>query len=133
MEIVSFEIARWCGASVKYTMPGDDGQEEFSAKFARPLHPDLRSIFEDGLAPKVRFLLGFPKDAEFVMPSGVAFPKDGVIQYTAIIRGPKGEYTAKTPKVLINNLEDEPLIESLKTEIEAYINGKTSQLSIFGE
>lgn len=132
MEIVAFEIARWGGASVKYTMPGDDGQEEFSAKFARPLHPDLRSIFEDGLAPKVRFLLGFSEDDEFVKPSGVAFPKDGVIQYTAIIRGPKGEYTAKTPKVFIN-LEDEPLIESLKKEIEAYINGKTSQLSIFGE
>lgn len=131
--IISFELDRFIGANVKYTVIDDNGDEEFSVKLARPAHVDLTDILQGAFGDWVRFMLGFPEDcADIVRTSGVSFPKDGYIQFSAYVKGPSGEYKVKTPKVRIPAEKDEAVM-FLRDEICQYIDGKTSQLSLFGE
>ena len=131
--ILSFEMDSFAGASVKYTEPGDEGAQEFSAKLTRIPHPDLTDILRTGLQDWTGFLLGFPEDCrEIVSPCGVAFPKDGYVQITAIVTGPTCTYKVKLPKVAIP-VEYGALFVGLLGEIGLYLDGKSSQLSLFGE
>lgn len=130
----SIELDTFSGASVAYSIPGDNGETEFKTKSPRPVHPDFRDLFMTGLKNRVTWLLGFPEtDTDIVNPIGVAFPSPTTVVYSAIIKGPKGNYKAKTPKIKINELEDRPILDEIIKEAEAYLEGKSAELSIFGE
>lgn len=131
--LLSFELSRWSGATIKYTKPGDDGPEEFNVKFARPVHPDLRGMFEDGFHNLARWSLGYTEElTDIVVHTGIVFPKDGYIQLMAVVNGPAGMFNVKSPKFPIPP-EERDLIDGFVAEVKAYIEGKSAQLSIFGE
>ena len=130
----SIELDAFSGASVAYSIVGESGETEFKTKSPRPVHPDFRDLFITGLKKRVTWLLGFPEEAEeIVVPTGVAFPSATTVVYSAIIKGPKGNYKAKTPKIKINELEDRPILDEIIKEADAYVDGKSAELSIFGE
>lgn len=128
----SIELDTFSGASVAYSVPGESGETEFKTKSPRPVHPDFRDLFLVGLKKRVTWLLGFPEEAEeIVVPTGVAFPSATTVVYTATVEGPKGNYKVKTPK--ISDKEDRSILDEIIKEADAYVDGKSAELSIFGE
>ena len=133
--LLSIELDKWSGASVAYTFQQENGVTEVKVKMDTPRHPDLTNLFEIGLKSRVAWLLGFDITAEDlpVYPCGAAYPKNGEVVYSAYIEGPVGRYKAKTPKVKFTQ-EDSDLFALIESEAREYvINGKSAQLSIFGE
>ena len=132
--IVSFEFGNFGSASVKYTVTTDEGPEDFSVKCYRFAHPDLTDIFTYGLRDWAGYLLGFPEECreEIVRPSGVEFIGDDYIRLIVMVKGPEEIYKVKLRKTKIPSEHREKL-DALKAEILAYLDGKSSQLSLFGE
>ena len=132
--IVSFELENFGSVSVKYTVTTDEGPEDFSVKCSRLAHPDLTDIFAYGLQDWAGYLLGFPEEcrSEIVMPYGVEFLGEDYIRLFVKVRGPEEIYKVKLRKTKIP-LEHREKLDALKVEILAYLDGKSSQLSLFGE
>lgn len=131
--LVSIELDVLGGANVSYTIDGIEGPEEFKTKQTRVVHPDLSNLFQDGLRKRVTWLLGFSEDAEpIVTPIGLSIPSAGTVIYQARVIGPVASYKVKTPKIQAG-ADDVPLIAEIEKEAKAYIEGKSAQLSIFGD
>lgn len=130
----SIELDSFCGASIAYCVKGEEGPEDFKTRQRRIIHPDLASLFVDGLRERVTWILGFPPEsAESVLPVGVLIPSKGYAVFTALVTGPVGTYKVKTPKVRLDE-RDAKIVEQIESEADQYINfRKGAQMSLFGD
>lgn len=131
--LLSCELDKFCGVSLNYSIPNESGAAEYKCKMFAPLHPDFRTLFEDAMKVRVLPLLGFPDDMEdSIAPIGASYPSEGQVSYSVRVKGPAGEYKIRLPKVAMSE-DDDNLYKVLTVEAEAYLNGKSAELSIFGE
>lgn len=133
----SVEQGKFGGLSVSYSITAN-GIEQYKTEQGRMEHPDLRALLNQ-YRERAEFALGFPHQDEnederyLVNPVGYFVKDDESFVLSVAVAGPVGTYKVKTPKLLKSTEEDERFT-LLEDEVFAYLfEGKSAQLSIFGD
>ena len=154
-ELKSFKTGDF-GVDCKYRVAetNDDGvttEQEYHVKVSRPVHPDLRNLFENDLAAIVtgifdntQYSAAQELEGEAaIIPTGVCFAgkNDNIgISILGAIRTKFGRITFKTPRIKYLTGESEicakltVFADAIVNEANAYLfDGKTAEMEVFGE
>lgn len=136
----SVELWKFGGLTAVYSLTDSEGSSDYKVTLTKSIHPDLSALLAS-LRPRAEFALGFPaqevnEDENYVVNvTGVKINSgtNTTFVISALIKGPAGDYKAKTPKLSLKE-DDQPTIDRLEDEVYAYLfEGKSAQLSIFGD
>lgn len=142
-ELKSFKLGGM-GVDCKYTVSETDDdnvttEQEYHVKVTRPVHPDLRKLFDEDLTAIAREILGI----EAVEPTGISFAgrNDNIgVAISGKIYTKFGDVTFKTPRIKYMITESEVaakltvFADAIVDEANAYLfENKTAELEVFGE
>lgn len=135
------------GVDCKYrTSETDDEnltvEQEYHVKVSRPIHPDLRKLFEDDLTVIAERILNIP-DSPKIVPTGVSFAgkNDNVgLSIIGELQTGFGRVTFKTPRIKYKTGTSDVcarltvFADAIVSEANAYLfEGKTAEMEVFGE
>lgn len=153
-ELKSFKIGV-CGVDCKYrqSVTDEDGiitENEYHVKVSRPIHSDLRNLFEVNLRDITANVFNNTEDIAAIelgesriFPTGVVFAGKNDNEGLSILgerRTKFGDVVFKTPRIKFKTSDTDVaakltvFAELIKSEVYAYLfMGKTEELSTFGE
>ena len=135
------------GVDCKYrTSETDDEnltvEQEYHVKVSRPIHPDLRKLFEEDLTAIAERILNV-SDNPKIVPTGVSFAgKNDNIGLSIIgeLQTAFGRVTFKTPRIKYKTgtswvcAQLTVFADAIVSETNAYLfEGKTAEMEVFGE